>query len=70
MRWPEFKPRDDWFIPHPTTITLPDGSELDVDCIPYEGWGTTPGKGYRITEHDDDGNIISNRFWFIPLEET
>lgn len=61
--------RDGWFIPHETTISLPDGRIIPVDGIPYEGWGTTPGKLYRITEHNDAGEIISEIKWFIPLEE-
>ena len=62
--------REEWFIPHETTISLPDGREIVVDGIPYEGWGTTPGKIYRITEHDDDLNIVSEIAWAIPLEQT
>lgn len=62
--------REEWFIPHAMVITLPNGREIIVDGIPYEGWGTTPGKIYRITEHDDDGNIIAEQAWSIPLDET
>lgn len=41
--------RAEWFVPHETTITLPDGRELQVEGIPYEGWGTEPGRyGYFL----------------------
>ena len=60
--------QEDWFVPHATTITLPDGRKITVDGIPYEGWGTTPGKIYRVTEHDDEGNITSEVSWAIPSE--
>lgn len=62
--------REEWFVPHETTITLPDGRELTVDGIPYEGWGTAPGKLYRITEHDDNRKIIWEKSWIIPAEPT
>lgn len=59
--------REEWFIPHETTITLPDGSKLAVDGIPYEGWGTTPGRRYSLVEVDDNGMVIWERRWLIPL---
>jgi hypothetical protein len=41
--------REEWFNPHETKILLPDGRELVVDGIPFEGWGTEPGRwGYML----------------------
>ncbi|MFP5436085.1 hypothetical protein [Sphingobium sp. ba1] len=60
--------RAEWFVPHETTITLPDGRELQVDGIPYKGWGTDPGKVYRVTQQDSDGKIVGERSWVIPME--
>lgn len=61
--------RAEWFVPHSTTILLPDGSYLTVNGIPYEGWGTAPGKIYRLTTHGDDGEIISERSWAVPFKD-
>ena len=63
------RPREGRPIPLATTITLPDGSDLTVGDIPYDGWGIAPGKIYRVTEHDDDGAVIWERSWAI-LETT
>ncbi|MDO6415218.1 hypothetical protein Q4F19_12570 [Sphingomonas sp. BIUV-7] len=57
--------REDWFIPHETTITLPSGSELTVHGIPYEGWGTAPGRyGYFI-----DPNLEGDLFSYANYRE-
>lgn len=55
--------REEWFVPHETTITLPDGRELTVDGIPYEGWGTAPGGYWSLAECDDFGNVLWTKRW-------
>jgi hypothetical protein len=62
------RPRAEWFIPHETTLTLPSGEEIRVDGIPYEGWGTTPGKTYTTGTIDDQGNMERLVSWAIPLD--
>lgn len=44
-------------------ITLPDGSELMVDSIPYEGWGTAPGKRWSLAQLDEHGNVLWTTRW-------
>ena len=48
-----------WFVPHETMIKLPDGRELTVDGIPYEGWGTAPGRYSYLFDYveADDGRF-------------
>ena len=50
--------RGEWFVPHETTIILPNGSELRVDGIPYEGWGTAPGM-YGYFANPDELDLFS-----------
>ncbi len=50
----------------PVSITLPDGEVIELDGLPYEGWGYEAGKWYQVFEHDDDGNILRRRWWAIP----
>lgn len=56
-------PRAGWFVPHETTITLPDGSELTVSGIPYEGWGTDPGNCWSLATIEDDGVTVRTKRW-------
>lgn len=62
--------REDWFVPHETAIKLPDGREIAVDGIPFEGWGTTPGV-WGILSHfeETEGGGFECEFavrWVIP----
>lgn len=54
------------YIEGPFTIPLPNGEEIVMDWIAYEGWGTLPGKRYTVIEVDDDNNIIWEKTWVIP----
>lgn len=45
--------RAGWFIPHETTIILPDGREITVEGIPYEGWGTEPGSYGYLYDYEE-----------------
>ncbi len=62
--------REDWFVPHETTISLPDGREITVDGIPYEGWGTTPGRWGYLVDYVElpDGSFDFSRSitWLVP----
>ncbi len=48
--------REEFFVPHETTIILPDGRELTVCGIPYEGWGTAPGMYGYLFDYEDTEN--------------
>ena len=50
----------------PTQITLPDGELIEVDGVPYEGWGYEPGKWYQVIQCDDNGTELWRRWWSIP----
>lgn len=48
------------------SITLPDGSTIEADGIPYPGWGSEPGKWYTVSHHDEDGREVWRKNWTIP----
>lgn len=62
--------REDWFVPHETTLKLPDGREITVDGIPYEGWGTNPGVWGIVEnyEYTKEGGLTFDfvHRWVIP----
>lgn len=59
------RPREAWFVPNETTIRLPNGELLSVEGIPFEGWGTNPGKWNYVTEFTEDGRIADYRSWEV-----
>lgn len=59
------RPRAEWFVPYPTTIRLPWGETLEVDGIPFEGWGTMPGKWNYVAAFTEDGRIAEYRCWEV-----
>lgn len=59
------RPRAEWFVPYPTTIHLPWGETLEVEGIPFEGWGTMPGKWNYIVALTEDGRIAEYRSWEV-----
>lgn len=58
------RPRAEWFVTHETTIRLPWGETLTVEGIPFEGWGTAPGKWNYVTL-TEDGRVADYRCWKI-----
>lgn len=49
-------------------MTLPNGEVIEIDVLPYDGWGTQPGKSYTFIERDREGNELWQRRWFIPAQ--
>jgi hypothetical protein len=46
-------------------FNLPDGSVLEMDWIPHEGWGTKPGMTYSTYPADDD-SPEARTTWTVP----
>jgi hypothetical protein len=59
----------DSLVTQPVKITLPNGEQIEVESVPYEGWGHKPGQWYLIVKCDDDGNELSRHAWSIPTGE-
>lgn len=51
---------------NPVQIKLPSGEVIEIDAVPYEGWGYEPGKWYQVVEYGDDANVAWRRWWAIP----
>jgi hypothetical protein len=67
IKWPDREP--DWrekIVWGPVQIVLPDNEMIELDWIPYKGWGTEPGKRYTTSTCDEDGNVTLVRSWVVP----
>lgn len=57
---------DEHPVDSPILFQLPDGDIIEIDGIPYEGWGHEPGKWYTVIQHDEADNEIWRRTWTVP----
>lgn len=50
----------------PVSIRLPCGEVIEIDGVPYEGWGYEPGKWYEVVQLDNNDIELWQRRWVIP----
>lgn len=51
------------------TIHLSDGSKIELEALPYEGWGTTQGHRYTTVRVNDENKPIMEtlRTWTVVI---